>query len=151
MRTTFFSCLFLTVLISCNNQKETPEGFLKKDENETDIEKSIYYCTKAIEIDTTYLEAYYKRASLYTSLANGIKSMVENGMQERGNDLVYYDLAIKDYNTILMLDPNETDAQAFIGFEYLYKGDTTKGCLELRKAASLGDKDAIAKVKEICK
>jgi tetratricopeptide (TPR) repeat protein len=141
--------VFSITLFSCNNDSSVKD-FLEKDRNETDIVKSIQYCTKAIEIDSASVEAYYQRAALYTSLANGLKTMIEDGMQDKGTDIVNYQNAIRDYIKILSINPNDEKAQANIGFNYLYMGDTATACLELNKASEMGDDGATKKLKKIC-
>ncbi len=142
-------CIVISTLVSsCKN--ETPKDYLEKDINEVNIDKSIDYCSKAIELDSNYIEAYYRRASLYISLARGIQTMIETGSQDKGNDLIYFKKGIEDYNKILLIDSKEVNAQALKGFAYLYQGDTITACIELNKASLLGDKDASKKSKEVC-
>ena len=142
-------CVVISTLVSsCKN--ETPKDYLEKDLSEVNVDKSIDYCTKAIELDSNYIEAYYRRASLYVSLARGIQTMIETGSQDKGNDLIYFKKGIEDYNKILLIDSKEVNAQALKGFAYLYQGDTITACIELNKASLLGDKDASKKIKEVC-
>lgn len=152
MKRQFFKltmCIVISTLVSsCKN--ETPKDYLEKDLNEVNVNKSIDYCTKAIELDSNYIEAYYRRASLYVSLARGIQTMIENGSQDKGNELIYFKKGIEDYNKILLIDSKEIHAQALKGFAYLYQGDTTTACIELNKASLLGDKDVSKKIKEVC-
>ena len=152
MKRQFFKltvCIAISTLV-CSCKNETPKDYLEKDLSEMNIDKSIDYCTKAIELDSNYIEAYYRRASLYVSLARGIQTIIENGSRDKGNDLIYFKKGIEDYNKILLIDSKEVNAQALKGFAYLYKGDTATACIELKIASSLGDNNASGKIKEIC-
>lgn len=145
-------CVAITTLIhNCNRSKtESAKDYLEKDSNEMNIDKSIDYCTTAIKIDSTYIDAYYRRASLYISLARGIQTMIDNGSETKGSDLTYFEKGINDYNKILLIDKKESKAQSLKAFAYLYQGDTTTACLEFNKALLLGEEDVAKKIKEVC-
>lgn len=74
--------------------------------------------TKAIELNPTFVDAYY-----YRGMAHSMKSE--------------YDLAIKDYNKTIELNPNVAKVYSSRGDTYLFKTDYDQALKEYNKAIEL--------------
>ena len=87
--------------------------------------------TKAIELDTSYTNAYHNRG------------LAKNKLKD------YYG-AIADYSKAIELDPNYTYAYNNRGVSKWYLKDNIGACSDFRKAAYMGLKIAQNNVRDYC-
>jgi tetratricopeptide (TPR) repeat protein len=66
------------------------------------------------------------------------------------NKLKDYNGAIADYSKAIEIDPDYADAYCARGLSEIEAGQKAGGCMDLKKAAALGYKNANKKIKEYC-
>lgn len=107
--------------------------------------------------DSTFINAYIKRAFAY-SMINNYEAVVKdytkvlssipneyNIMQSRGsalNKLGHYDEALRDFNTIIENDPKNAEAFQNRGWTKKFMGDMKGACEDWHKSKKLGNEEA---------
>ena len=94
------------------------------------MEGAIVDYTKAIKIDSNYVEAYRKRGLAKEELKD-------------------FSGAIVDYSRAIKIDPNYATAYFNRGVCKFYLGDMIGACKDARKAKALGD-DASILINKVC-
>ncbi len=102
---------------SNNNHKKKTDSF--NDKKRIEFEMVMRDYDKAIDLDPSFVYAYYNRANL---------SCIQR----------YYDQALADYDKAIELNPEFAEALFNRGLVYIYKGETDKGVADLSKAGELG-------------
>lgn len=121
-------------------------------------EKAISDFSKAISLDTQYVEAYLQRASCYSELknienaakdfskalqldSNNIQTIIHNrGYMYLENGL--YDNALKDFNFVLSKNPNDAFAYNNRGLVYAYLGNFNSAFSDIEKSKFLNPKNS---------
>lgn len=97
----------------------------------SDIEGCIFDFTKTITIDPNHAGGYYNRGNAYLLKKDFPKT-------------------IDDFTMYLAINPNDAYAYKIVGYSKIMCNDVERGCVDLKKAIYLGDKDAISISKEFC-
>jgi tetratricopeptide (TPR) repeat protein len=84
-----------------------------------DLDKAVYYLTRAIQINPSFSQAYNNRGVVY---------------QAKG----YYDQAISDYSKAIELDSNYAQAYNNRAISYYFRKNYSKAWEDIRKAKALG-------------
>jgi protein O-mannosyl-transferase len=121
---------------------------------------------KAIELNPKYAEAYSARGTLYDALidsANALKdynkalalspTLTETYYNRGNNKLSANNIegAIMDYNMTIKADSTYDNAICNRGTAWLKLNDLKKACNDWRKAAALGNKNAVKQLEQYCK
>lgn len=123
----FFTVTFSILTYSQNVNKYIEKGKQKLDKK--DYEGALKEFNKAIELDSTFSESYYYRASVLFDT-------------ERFEDV------IKDLNKSILLNPNFTQALILRGKCNIKIENKEKACADFSKAKQLGDSIADKYLKE---
>ena len=84
-----------------------------------DLDKAVYYFTRAIQINPSFSQAYNNRGVVY---------------QAKG----YYDQAISDYSKAIELDPSYAQAYNNRAISYYFRKNYDKAWEDIRKTKELG-------------
>jgi tetratricopeptide (TPR) repeat protein len=110
--------------------------------------KALYNLNKAIELDSSYVEAWYQLARYYMELKEYIKAREYllialdinplHGKSQSRLGMVYYyldnfELAEKSYQTALALNPSDFNTRYNLGELYYTINDSAKAIRELKK------------------
>lgn len=135
----------------------------------TDYSGALEDCNKAIELDGKYEPAYNNRAlaenhlNNYQSAIKDCEKAIELKPTDTHAAYVYANLgfaktelkdykgAIEAYNKSLFFKPDNPTVYCNRGLTKIYSGDSTSGCIDLKKASEFGDQEAKNYIQKYCK
>jgi len=97
-----------------------------------DIKSAMHDYNEAILLAPKYIKPYFNRAAIYTGTGN-------------------ISAAIGDYDTILKINANDQYAYYYRGNAYFTTKDTVNACNDWKKAAELGNENALSLLGKYCK
>jgi len=163
----------LTFTCSCTDKKETAADWINKEQRlwngqrYTNPQKAIEYLDKAINLQKNNAETYNKRGIAYFALRDYAHTIADNNEAIRlkpdyifaynNRGIAYvrlgqYKPAIEDCNQVIRLKPDWSQAYINRGTVHLLLGEKKLGCLDYKKACSLGNCKSLelAKGKGFC-
>ena len=132
MRSSILILLILLIpILSCSN---SPQDYINKGYEKIvdgDYKGALQQFNKAIELDSSNIEAYNNRGIVLGILGDHVR-------------------AIQDFNRAIVLNPHDSEAYKSRGISKLYLSQKTSGCLDLAKAEQMGYPGAYELIEEFC-
>jgi len=144
-----------SLALELNNSLKKVISQCYTDNAQKQYELAISDCSKAIEIDPNYVNAYSYRALAYSNLkkydqaiadyTKGIELVPTIMLSYINRGIMYsnqnkYDLAIADLTKAIDINPKEPLAYLNRGFAYASKGNSDLAMIDCNKARELGEK-----------
>lgn len=162
MRTTlYFLICGLLWTVTGKSQGPTANELVKQGldiyENTGDIYGALHQIDKALELDSTCVEAYVQRGRLRFDLEYFRQAVsdfdkaiaLDPGSADAWYRRAYseirsgdFDRAFSDCDSAISIDPGFADAYMVRGLSQLMRGDTTAACSDLSVSGALGNTDA---------
>ncbi|MES2486186.1 MAG: tetratricopeptide repeat protein [Bacteroidota bacterium] len=157
--------LSLTLLIGCEGSDYYNLGVYQ--EKQGNLEKAIYYYSKAIEQNPNDNEAYFNRAhsqqviggkeqNVIFDYSQSLKFNPNDNEAHMNRGVAYmkigkYEEAISDYKKSIEIKPDYPLIYANLGNVYKLKNDNESACLNWKKSLSLGNIEVKRKLAQNCK